>query len=163
MRFPGTVTIPDETFQKVLEYAARSFKLHGFRDIVFLGDHGGTQADQKAVAGRLNREWAATAVRVHAVEDYYRAADVEFPRLLKTRGYREEELGGHAGLADTSLMLAVDPRMVRSGRLRPGPGPQVASGVSGDPSRASAELGQLGVELIVSRTVEAIRKSIAHR
>jgi creatinine amidohydrolase/Fe(II)-dependent formamide hydrolase-like protein len=97
------------------------------------------------------------------VEDYYRAADVEFPRLLKTRGYREEELGGHAGLADTSLMLAVDPRMVRSGRLRPGPGPQVASGVSGDPSRASAELGQLGVELIVSRTVEAIRKSIAHR
>jgi creatinine amidohydrolase len=163
MRFPGTVTIPDETFQKVLEYAARSFKLHGFRDIVFLGDHGGTQADQKAVAGRLNREWAATAVRVHAVEDYYRAADVEFPRLLKTRGYREEELGGHAGLADTSLMLAVDPRMVRSGRMRPGPGPQVASGVSGDPSRASAELGQLGVELIVSRTVEAIRKSIAHR
>ncbi len=163
MRFPGTVTVPDEIFQKVLEYAARSFKLHGFRDIVFLGDHGGTQADQKAVAGRLNREWGATPVRVHAVEDYYRAADVEFPRLLKTRGYREDELGSHAGLADTSLMLAVDPRMVRSGRLRPAAGPHDASGASGDPTRASAELGQLGVELIVSRTVEAIRKSIAHR
>ena len=163
MRFPGTVTVPDETFQKVLEYAARSFRLHGFRDIVLLGDHGGTQADQKAVAGRLNREWAAAPARVHAIEDYYRAADVEFPRLLKTRGYRAEELGTHAGLADTSLMLAVDPRMVRSGRLRPDPGSQEASGVSGDPSRASAELGQLGVELIVSRTVDAIRKSIAHR
>jgi len=163
MRFPGTVTVPDETFQKVLEYAARSFRLHGFRDIVLLGDHGGTQADQKAVAGRLNREWAAAPVRVHAIEDYYRAADVEFPRLLKTRGYRAEELGAHAGLADTSLMLAVDPRMVRSGRLRPGPGPREGSGASGDPSRASAELGQLGVELIVSRTVEAIRKSITHR
>ena len=163
MRFPGTVTVPDETFQKVLEYAARSFKLHGFRDIVFLGDHGGTQAAQKAVAGRLNREWAATPVRAHAVEDYYRAADVEFPRLLKRRGFRDDELGGHAGLADTALMLAVDPRMVRSGRLRPGPGSQDASGVSGDPTRASAELGQLGVELIVSRTVEAIRKSIAPR
>src|SRR5437762_5693170 len=83
MRFPGTITVPDETFQKVLEYAARSFKLHGFRDIVLLGDHGGTQADQKAVAGRLNREWAAAPARVHAIEDYYRAADVEFPRLLK--------------------------------------------------------------------------------
>ena len=69
MRFPGTVTIPDEAFQKVLEYAARSFKAHGFRDIVFLGDHGGTQAAQKAVAGRLNREWAVTPVRVHAVEE----------------------------------------------------------------------------------------------
>ena len=58
-------------------------------------------------------------------------------------------------------MLAVDPRMVRSGAPRPGP--QETSGVSGDPSRASAELGQLGVELIVSRTVEAIKASIARR
>src|SRR3970282_2291415 len=38
MRFPGTITIPDETFQKVLEYAARSFKVHGFLDMGFLGE-----------------------------------------------------------------------------------------------------------------------------
>jgi creatinine amidohydrolase/Fe(II)-dependent formamide hydrolase-like protein len=163
MRFPGTVTVPDETFQKVLEYAARSFKLHGFRDIVLLGDHGGTQADQKVVAGRLNREWAAAPVRVHAIEEYYLAADVEFPRLLSERGYRKEELGLHAGLTDTSLMLAVDPRVVRPGRLRPDSWPPGASGVSGDPTRASAELGRLGVEMIVTRTAEAIRRSIARR
>lgn len=161
MRFPGTITVPGGTFQTVLEYAARSFRLHGIKDIVFLGDHGSTQADEKAVAGRLNREWTGTSARVHAIDDYYRAADVEFPRLLKTRGYRDDELGSHAGLADTSLTLAVDPRLVRSGAPRPGP--QEASGVSGDPSRASAELGQLGVELIVSRTVEAIKASIARR
>jgi creatinine amidohydrolase/Fe(II)-dependent formamide hydrolase-like protein len=35
-----------------------------------------------------------------------------------------------------------------------------ASGVEGDPKRASAELGQLGVDLIVSKSVTAIRKSI---
>jgi creatinine amidohydrolase/Fe(II)-dependent formamide hydrolase-like protein len=163
MRFPGTVTIPAETFQKVLEYAARSFKAHGFRDIVLLGDHGGTQADQKAVAGRLNREWAAAPVRVHAVEEYYLAADVEFPRLLSERGYRKEELGLHAGLTDTSLMLAVDPSMVRASRLRPDSWPAGASGVSGDPTRASAELGRLGVEMIVTRTADAVRKSIARR
>ena len=163
MRFPGTVTVPDETFQRVLEYAARSFKAHGFRDIVFLGDHGGTQADQKAVAGRLNREWAATPVRVHAIEEYYLAADVEFPRLLSERGYRKEELGLHAGLSDTSLMLAVDPRVVRPGRLRPDSWPPGSSGVAGDPTRASAELGQLGVEMIVARTADAVRKSIARR
>jgi len=163
LRFSGTITIPDETFQKVLEYAARSFKLHGFRDIVFLGDHGGTQAGQKAAAARLNREWAAAPVRVHAIEEYYRTADVELPRLLGERGYRKEDLGLHAGLTDTSLMLAVDPRMARPGRLRPDSWPPGASGVSGDPSRASAELGRLGVELIVARTAEAIRKSIARR
>jgi len=163
MRFPGTVTVPDETFQKVLEYAARSLKVHGFRDVVFLGDHGDTQADQRAVAARLNREWASTPVRVHSIDEYYRTAVVEFPRLLGERGYRKEELGLHAGLADTSLMLAVDPRLVRAGRLRPDSWPAGASGVTGDPVRASAELGQLGVEMIVARTADAIKKSIARR
>src|SRR5262249_4473075 len=161
MRFPGTVTVPDETFRQVLEYAARSFKVHGVKDIVFLGDHGSTQADQRAVAARLNREWAGSPARVHAVEEYYRAATVDFPQLLRSRGYRDDEVGTHAGLADTSLMLALDPRLVRAVATRPGP--EETSGVSGDPSRASAELGQLGVELIVSRTVEAIRKCVPRR
>jgi creatinine amidohydrolase len=161
MRFPGTITVPDEVFQKVLESAARSFRLHGFRDVVFLGDHGSTQAGQKAVAARLNREWAATPVRVHAVGEYYRASDEEFRRLLRTRGYRDDELGAHAGLTDTSLMLAVDPRLVRTGRL--GSGLRDRDGVDGDPSRASAELGQLGEALIVARAVDAIRASIARR
>jgi len=55
MRYPGTITVPDDVFEKVLESAARSFKLAGFRDIVFLGDHGGYQRDEKAVAARLDR------------------------------------------------------------------------------------------------------------
>jgi creatinine amidohydrolase len=163
MRFPGSITVPGPVFQKVLESAARSFRLHGFRDIVFLGDHGGSQADQKAVAARLDREWAAAGIRVHAVEAYYHAADVEFHHLLRTRGYREDEVGSHAGLADTSLTLAVDPRLVRMDRLRPGTGLRGGDGVDGDPSRASAELGRLGTDLIVTRTVEAIRSSLAHR
>lgn len=163
MRFPGTITLPDATFQKLLEHAGRSFKLHGFRDIVLLGDHGSTQAGQKAVAARLNREWAATPVRVHAVEEYYRTGQVQFRKILKTRGYRESELGSHASLADTSLMLAIDPRMVRTGHLRPGAGRRDGDGVDGDPSRSSAELGRLGVEAIVAETVEAVRKSVARR
>ena len=40
MRFPGTITVPDAVFEKLIESAARSFRLHGFRDIVLLGDHG---------------------------------------------------------------------------------------------------------------------------
>jgi creatinine amidohydrolase len=155
MRFPGTITVPEDTFEKVLEYAARSFKLAGFRDVVFLGDHGGYQRGERAVADRLDREWAATSVRVHAIEEYYRAGQAEFARLLKSKGFRDEEVGSHAGLADTSLMLATDPRLVRADRLRSG------EGVNGDPSRSSAELGQLGVDLIVTRTVDAVRKAVA--
>jgi len=159
MRFPGTITVREDTFRQTLESAARSFRHHGFRDIVFLGDHGSTQAGERAVAARLNREWTASPVRVHAVEEYYRAATADFDALLKARGYRAEEIGQHAGLADTSLTLAIAPRMVRTtSRVDPAPGEP--SGIEGDSTRASAELGQLGVDLIVTKSVTAIRKSI---
>src|SRR4051794_35911119 len=108
MKFPGTITMPDATFEKVVEYAARSFRLHGFRDIVLLGDHGGYQKDLKAVADRLNREWSATPARVHAIAECYRATDKEYAQALKGKGVSDGEIGTHAGLADTSLALAVD-------------------------------------------------------
>jgi len=163
MGFPGTITIPVNTFEHVLEYAARSFKHAGFRDIVFLGDHGGYQNAEKVAAERLNREWAGTPVRAHAVEEYYRVTQTEYVEALKRRGYRNQEIGTHAGLADTSLMLAVDPSLVRVDRLRSGPAPGRADGVYGDPRRSSAELGQLGVDAIVARTVEAIRQDVVRR
>ena len=163
MRFPGTITVPEEAFEKILEYAARSFKAAGFRDIVFLGDHGSYQRVEKAVADRLDKEWAAKPVRVHAIEEYYRVSEAEFGRLLKSKGYREEEVGTHAGLADTSLMLAVDPRLVRTDRLQPGAKLESGDGANGDPRRSSAELGQLGVDLIVTRTVDAVKRATGHR
>ena len=49
---------------------ADGFKLAGFLDIVFLGDHGGYQKDEKAVADRVDKQWAATPVRAH--ESLYR-------------------------------------------------------------------------------------------
>ena len=160
MRFPGTITIPEEAFDKTLEYAARSFKLAGFHNIVFLGDHGGYQKDEKRVADRLDKEWAAQPVSVLAVGEYYRASESEFGQLLRSKGYPEQEVGLHAGLADTSLMLAIDPRLVRIDRLQSGE--PSGSGVNGDPRHSSAELGQFGVDLIVAQTVEAIRKAVAH-
>ncbi|HET7033238.1 MAG TPA: creatininase family protein, partial [Casimicrobiaceae bacterium] len=103
MRFPGTITIPEATFEKVVEYAARSFRQAGFRDIVLIGDHGGYRKSLKAVAERLDREWAATPVRVHAIDEYYVASEDLFAQALRRQGYRDEEIGTHAGLADTSL------------------------------------------------------------
>jgi creatinine amidohydrolase len=166
MRFPGTISIPDQAFQQVLEYTARSLRLHGFRDVVFLGDHGGYQKDEQAVADRLNREWASTPARVHALPEYYRAATATFAEMLRKRGYRDDEIGTHAGLADTSLALAVDPRLVRRELLQPATGPGIhheGDGVTGDPRRATAELGQVGVDAIVAQTVEAIRRATASR
>jgi len=154
LRFPGTITVPEDTFEKTIESAARSLQLHGFRDIVFLGDHGSTQPGEEAVARRLNRLWAGKPARAHAVVEYYRASEAGFARLLESRGYPASEVGTHAGLADTALMMALDPALVRTDRLRPG------DGVNGDPHRATAELGALGVDLVVDETVAAIKQAV---
>jgi creatinine amidohydrolase/Fe(II)-dependent formamide hydrolase-like protein len=159
MRFPGTITVPDDVFRRSLESAARSVRLHGFRDVVFLGDHGSTQAGEKAVAARLNREWASTPVRAHAIEEYYRAATAGFREVLRARGYRPEELREHAALPDTALTLAIDPTLVRTDPPRDAHVPGAGTGAEGDPQRASAELGRLGLDLIVARTVAAIKES----
>jgi creatinine amidohydrolase len=163
MRFPGTITMPEATFEALLEAAARSFKLHGFRDIVFLGEHGGYQRSLKAVADRLNREFAATPVRVHALPEYYRSAETTYPQALRSKGYTDDEIGIHAGVADTSLSLAIEPGLVRTDRLHDGTRLGRAEGVYGDPRRASAEAGQLGASTIVDASVAAIRKAVARR
>src|SRR5436309_2087256 len=110
MRFPGTLTVPDDVFQKNVEYAARSLKAHGFRHIVLLGDHASTQSGQSAVATRLNREWASAPVRVHAVGEYYRASQDEFRQLLNARGYRDDELGRDAARDGSEQSLQRDAR-----------------------------------------------------
>jgi len=163
MRWPGTITLDEESFEKVLESAARSLRLHGFRDIVLLGDSGPNQPGQRAVAARLNREWGRTPVRVHAIDEYYRASTDGVRDVLRSRGYRDEEIGSHAGMADTSLMLAIDPQMVRVERLPRETGSAAKDGVHGDPRRASVELGRLGVEVIVARTAQAIQRALAQR
>ena len=162
MRFPGTITIPVDAFEKTLESAARSFRRHGFRDIVFLGDHGGYLGSLRRVADRLNAEWKAAPVRVHAMEEYYRAADRTFAKALAERGYTTAEIGTHAGLPDTALTLDVDPRLVRSDKLS-SPGNRADTGVAGDPARATAELGRIGTSLIVEDTVAAIARAVARR
>jgi creatinine amidohydrolase len=154
MRWPGTLSIPEAAFEALLQGTARSLRSHGFCHVFLLGDHGGYRPSLDRVAASINREWAASACRVHALPEYYRAASAEHAQALKARGFAEEEIGKHAGLADTSLMLATDSSLVRSDALS---NKLKDSGVSGDASRASAELGQLGVDLIVKNSVAAIR------
>lgn len=159
MRFPGTLTIPDDAFETVLESAARSLETHGFKRIIFLGDHGGYQADIRQVVARLNQAWHGTAARAYAPVEYYAASSRGYAAILRGQGIPDAEIGTHAGLADTSLQLATAPDMVRLNELHSAPRPGAADGVyGGDPRRASAALGQLGVEAIVSRTVAAIRR-----
>lgn len=164
MLFPGTITVPDDVFEKTLESAANSFKVHGFTNIVFLGDHGGYQNDVRHAAAQLNKAWAGSGARAFVPPEYYGTSSDGYAQILRQHGIPDSEIGTHAGLADTSLLLAVAPQMVRLDRLKSAPKPGAADGVyGGDPRHSSVELGQLGIDAIVSRTIDAIRKDTAGR
>lgn len=164
MRFPGTITIPVRAFEATLQSAANSFRIHGFRNIVFLGDHGGYQADVRTVVARLNRQWRHTEARAFVPSAYYETSSQGFDAILKRLGYPSDVIGTHAGLADTSLLLAVAPAMVRQRALRQAPPIGPALGVyGGDPRHASAALGRLGIQAIVARTVAAIQQETRRR
>ena len=155
MRFAGTISIPDAAFEAMLEATARSFCQHGMRDVFFLGDHGGYQKNEEKAAARVNR---GPGCRVHALSEYYAATQTSYVAELKRRGFTDAEIGLHAGLADTALTLALDPTLVRSDLLAAGAGK--AAGVNGDPRRATAALGQLGVDRIIEASSAAIRAAL---
>lgn len=161
MRFPGTISIPDATFESLLEATARSFRQHGFRDIIFLGDHGGYQKSEEKVANKLNHEWAADPrCRVRALLEYYRITQTAFVEDLRHQGYSDSDIGLHAGLADTALMLAVDPSQVRSEAMQGKAKPGERDGVSGDPRRATATSGQRGIERVIETSVNTIQSFV---
>jgi creatinine amidohydrolase/Fe(II)-dependent formamide hydrolase-like protein len=156
MRFPGTISLPAPVFQQIIEATARSLKQAGFRNIILLGDSGPNQAPQEAAAAALNAEWAGSAVKVHAIREIYLCdAEAEKAALIKM-GIRPDEIGGHADVRDTSRLMAIDPTLVRMDKLQAGDG---KNGVVGDPRRASAAIGRMLNDRVVSCTVAAIGKS----
>jgi creatinine amidohydrolase/Fe(II)-dependent formamide hydrolase-like protein len=162
MRFPGTIGVPEQVYAGVVAGIARSLKAGGFRTIVFIADHGGSLAPQAETIARLNAEWAGgKGVRVIHGDTYYSdAAQIEF---LTRQGETRAAIGQHASIIDTSELMAVNPRGVDLGRL---PGRRLslqATGIVGDPSRASAERGKELLEMRIHAAVEQIRSNMAAR
>ena len=105
-----------------------------------LGDSGGNELSQQAVADKLNQEWTGTDAWVPHVSDYYDVA----------------AKGGHADLRDTSELLAVFPRGVRSGMIGKVGANGGATGSIGDATGASANLGQKLLELKIAAALVQI-------
>lgn len=159
MRFAGTISIPFDVFKGVLKGAALSFKQHGFKHIVLLGDSGNYQTALKAVADGLNNDWAKTSTRAHFISEYYQAGQTHYVQALKDKGLSSAQIGTHAGSADTSLLMAVDASMVKPELFAAAAKAGSASGTAGDPRASSSELGKLGVDATVKQSVIAIRRA----
>jgi creatinine amidohydrolase/Fe(II)-dependent formamide hydrolase-like protein len=155
---PGVISHPSPDFDRLLDAAARSLKAHGFTDILLIGDSGGNQAGLTRTAEALNAEWKGSNVRVFALTGYYEQGRVDYRAWLKSaHGYDDEVVGSHAGISDTSQMLFVHPAGIRLDQMKPWGGPR-DSGVSGDPSRATAEIGRMGIDFKVNAAIAEYRR-----
>ncbi|WOJ92887.1 creatininase family protein [Congregibacter variabilis] len=157
MLFPGTISIPEEVFQALIEHTVRSLKAHGFKKILLIGDSGGNQAGMKAVANRLNHEWQSDGISVLHVSAWYE--DQGYRKHLASMGFSESQIGVHAGLHDTSTLLYIAPEHVRVEAMEPGKGFDI-DGVIGDPTLATAELGETGFNMAVAAALAQIESEL---
>jgi len=151
---PGVISLPSPSYDRLLDAAVRSLKVHGFTDILLIGDSGGNQAGLTSVANALNAEWAGTGVRVYALVDYYQKGRIAIRDYLqKTYGWDAATVGSHAGTSDTSQLLYVFGDGIRKDKLLPnGGGPDM--GVQGDPTKASVAIGKIAIDQKVGFAVE---------
>ena len=157
MRYPGTLTVRDETFRMMLEDVGHSLHVHGFENIIYIGDSGGNQTGMAAAAAALNERWGET--KAHHIAGYYDNAGVVA---------RMNELGVEEGPSDgyhdtywlTSMQMTVDPSSVRYDE-RVAAGKATINGVSIAPMEETIALGEQLMEWRNKKTVELIREAIA--
>jgi creatinine amidohydrolase/Fe(II)-dependent formamide hydrolase-like protein len=150
---PGVISLPSPAYDMLLDAAARSLKAHGFTDILFIGDSGGNQGGMTAVAEKLNAEWKDAGAKVYALTGYYEEGRVHYRAWMEAAfGYDDTIIGSHAGISDTSQMLHVRPAGIRKDQIKAWGGP-ADSGVSGDPMKATAEIGKMGIEFKVNAAI----------
>ncbi len=160
MRYPGTISVREETYRMMLDDVASSLAAHGFTDIILIGDSGGNQGGLEATAQALNARWSNA--RAYFIPEFYQYADVE--------RYMEEDLGFkqpideglHDNLYITSLMMVTDPTSVRY-EQRVKAGKATINGASIAPKERTIELGRKLVDYRAEQTVKAIRSAMAKR
>ena len=160
MTSPGTLSLQQETFEALLTDVAHSLKMHGFRNIIFIGDSGGNQGGQRAVAERLNEQFAGAAVVAH-VQEYY-----DYNSVTRYMAFRGLEVGENEGMHDDPIitlnMLYDDPFSVRYDE-RVAAGKATINGVSIEDRVESLERAREIVAFRAEHTADAIREAIANR
>jgi creatinine amidohydrolase/Fe(II)-dependent formamide hydrolase-like protein len=160
MASPGTISMRENTYRALLTDIAVSLAHHGFKNIIFIGDSGGNQPGQRAVADSLTAIWKGNPVIAH-VQEYYDYAGVE--RFMRDHGIVD---GKSDALHDDPIislnMFAADPRSIRYDE-RVKAGKATINGVSIADRQKNAELAKQIVEYRATTTVDAINRAIANK
>lgn len=156
----GTISLREETFRSLLTDIVHSLKVHGFKNIILIGDSGGNQAGQRAVADSLTAIWKGDPVVAH-IQEYYDYAGVA--KHMESKGLVDGKADGlHDDPVITLNMFATDPRSVRW-EERVKAKQATINGVSIADRRKNLELAKEIVAFRTATTVEAINKAIANK
>src|SRR6476620_2529982 len=86
MLSPNTISVREETFRMTLTDVVASLKMHGFKNIILIGDSGGNQPGQRFVADSLTAIWKGDPVVAH-IQAYYDYAGVQ--KYMESHGIVE--------------------------------------------------------------------------
>jgi creatinine amidohydrolase/Fe(II)-dependent formamide hydrolase-like protein len=155
MLSPGTISVTEETFERLLTDICACLRVHGFRHVVLIGDSGGNQKGMKIVAARLDAKWAGGKTRVHYIPEYYDYDGVD--KWLESQGIRQTDEGLHDDFTVTAQMMVVDPTTVRM-QQRIAANKFRINGVELAPAAKTVEWGKKIVAFRAEKTAEAIRR-----
>lgn len=153
MKYPGTISLSEDTYRRLLTDLCASFRTHGFKHIVLLGDSGGNQEGMKAVAGALNSQWSDGETRVHYIPEYYDYGGLN--KWLEEQGIEQTDEGFHDDFGMTAMMMTVDPVAVRMDeRIRAKK--FSINGIDLAPAEKTIEWGRKIIDYRARQTVQAI-------
>lgn len=158
MRFPGTISVTEETYRALLRDIAMSLKMHGFRNIVLIGDSSDNQPGMKQVAQELSAKWAGGPTRIHFVPEFY-----DYPGARKWSnaafGWKEVQEGYHDSALTEAMVMAVNPDLGRF-KQRQAKNKASINGISLIPLDRAVEWGNKILDYRTEGSVAAIRKAI---
>lgn len=158
MAFPGTITLSQSTFERVIHDYCESLDAHGFRHIALFTSHGGNTATLESLAPELDGVFDAN-VFVAGTRDGMMSARTS---AMETFDVSPAAAGAHAGAAETAFVLQTNPELVAEHdgvtgfvgdvseeRMEDGLHQVTDNGVLGDPDQATLDQGE---RLITSQT-----------
>jgi creatinine amidohydrolase len=156
MQYPGTISVTEDTYERLLTDLCTALRVHGFRHIFLLGDSEGNQQGMQAVAGRLTAKWVDGKARAHFLPEYYDYDEVT--RWLEQQGLHLRSEDVHDDFMVTAQLMALNPTTVRL-QQRLAAGQLHLSGTGLSPAE-TAEWGKKIISYRAGRTVQAIRTAI---
>jgi creatinine amidohydrolase/Fe(II)-dependent formamide hydrolase-like protein len=165
-RWPGSVNLPAPVFTAVNEAIVDSMVVNGFTHVILMGDHGGGQAELRALARRLDGKYTPRGTRVLFCSDVYEKTRRDVDAYISAHHLPPAT---HGGVHDTSVLMYLGgDRYVRRDKLVAGdpvgggqaPERKVDNGITGDPRPSTPELGKLFYDMQVSNAVTEIAKLV---